>query len=330
MSHLKVKIIFSTLLLLFLFCLIPGTGPSFAEGKNGAQRERSQAAPQVKSSIAATPRDIEQIFIPAGEVTLGSDKEQKSYAYSIGGPWAKKWRWFDGEKKRRVFVADFYIDKYPVTEAQYFWFIRDTGHRTPYISARDYQKQGFLVHSYEEVKPYLWIGGNKGETGHETTVAHRWSRPPADKLDNPVVLVSVGDAEAYCRWRGNFTHKKTFGLPTEDQWEKAARGSDGRYFPWGNSWDPARANIGSTGPNGTTAVDRYDSGVSPYGVYEMAGNIFEWTATPAKNTPNRQVLKSCSWDDMPGFCRGAARHSRLKTSRHILIGFRCVSVNNDK
>jgi len=315
---------------LFLLCLIPGSGPSFAEGKEDTQSKHSEAAPQIKSTIPASPSNIEQIFIPAGEVTLGSDKGQKGYAYSIGGPWAKKWRWFDGEKKRRVFVKDFHIDKYPVTEAQYFWFVRETGHRAPYISAKDYQKQGFLVHSYEEVRPYLWTYETKGETGHKATVAHRWSRPPADKPDNPVVLVSVGDAEAYCRWRGNFTHKKTFSLPTEDQWEKAARGPDGRYFPWGDSWDPARANIGSTGPNETTPVNRYDSGVSPYGVYEMAGNIFEWTATAAKNTPNRRVLKSCSWDDMPGFCRGAARHSRLKTSRHILIGFRCVSVNIDK
>ncbi len=326
MRHLKIKIILRCLLLLFLLCLIPGTGPSFAEGKNFARRERSQAAPQVKASIPANPRDIEQIFIPAGEVTLGSDKKQKSYAYSIGGPWAKKWRWFDGEKMRRVFVDDFYIDKYPVTEAQYFRFVRDTGHRAPDISESDYQKQGFLVHSYEEVRPYLWSVKSKETGGHGATETQRLPRPPADKLDNPVVLVSVRDAMAYCRWRDNFTHKKTFSLPREDQWEKAARGSYGRYFPWGDSWDPARANIGGTGPGKTTPVNRYDSGVSPYGVYEMAGNIFEWTATPAENTPNLRILKSCSWDDMPGFCRGAARHSRLKTSRHILIGFRCVSV----
>jgi len=163
MRHLKVKIIFSALLLLFLFCLIPGRGSSFAEEKNGAQRERSQAAPQAQASIPANPRDIEQIFIPASSVTLGSGAKEKKYAYSIGGPWAKKWRWFDGEKKRRIFVADFYIDKYPVTEAQYFWFVRDTGHRAPYISVVDYQKQGFLVHPYEAVKPYLWTGGTKND-----------------------------------------------------------------------------------------------------------------------------------------------------------------------
>jgi len=211
-------------------------------------------------------------------------------------------------------VGDFYIDKYPVTEAQYFEFVRATGHRAPFISALDYQRQGFLVHPYKEVLPYLWHRGKDERI-----------EPPANKLDDPVVLASVADATAYCQWRGSFDHSKKFSLPSEDQWEKAARGTDGRYFPWGNLWDNRRANIGSSGPQGTSPVDRYASGQSPYGVFEMAGNIFEWTRTPAGANSNRNILKSCSWDDMPGICRGAARHSRLKNSTHILIGFRCVS-----
>jgi len=313
MRHLKIKIFFNTLLPLFLFCLILGSGTSFARGKNGVPSELSQEAPQGKVSIPTNPQDIEQIFIPGGKVTLGSDAKEKVYAYKIGGKWAREWRWFDGEKKREVFVGDFYIDKYPVTQARYYEFVQDTRHRAPFISAKDYETQGFLVHYYREVRPYLWT-----------------KRPPADKLDNPVVLVSVGDATAYCRWRGRDYPGRTFGLPSENQWEKASRGSDGRYFPWGNTWDPSRANIGSTGPGNTTPVDKYASGLSPYGVSEMAGNIFEWTGTPSADDPDRNILKSCSWDDMPGFCRGAARHSRLKKSRHILIGFRCVSDPDSK
>jgi len=310
----------SLVLCLLLSFAVPPAVPAMAAGKRPVPIKRPAGeAHERRPRIPTAPGKIEQVFIPAGYVTLGSDAEERAYAYSIGGPWARKWRWFDGEKRRRVFVDDFYIDRYPVTEGQYEEFVRATGHRAPFISPGDYQRQGFLVHPYSEVIPYLWKKGGGNHPG-----------PPPDKLDNPVVLVSVPDAQAYCRWRGGFDHSRRYSLPTEDQWEKAARGTDGRYFPWGGKWDPARANIGATGPGGTTPVDRYPNGKSPYGVFEMAGNIFEWTGTPSETGPKRHILKSCSWDDMPGLCRGAARHSRPKTSRHILIGFRCVSTPEKK
>ncbi|MFQ5353322.1 MAG: formylglycine-generating enzyme family protein [Thermodesulfobacteriota bacterium] len=322
MRLLRAKARLRALTPIFILSLILGTSDSLAKGKNVPTEAGSQDALQGTAAIPADPREIEQIFIPAGKVILGSDKEEKAYAYTMGGEGAKKWRWFDGEVKRQVFVDDFFIDKYPVTQAQYYEFVQDTGHRAPFISAEDYLKQGFLVHPYEEVRPYLW---KRSKAGYEGSRAHRWLRPPADRLNDPVVLVSAEDATEYCRWRGSFYPKKIFALPSEDQWEKAARGSDARYFPWGNSWDNSLANIGGTGPQGTTPVYKYDSGKSPYGVFEMAGNIFEWTGTPSRKTPEHNILKSCSWDDMPGICRGAARHSRHKKSRHILIGFRCVS-----
>lgn len=252
---------------------------------------------------------IEQVLIPKGEVWLGSDDAEKNYGYGIGGAAARKYRWYDKEKKRRLFVDEFYIDKYPVTQGSYLKFVKATGHRVPYISRDDYRKQGFLVHPYKEVLPFLWKDGN----------------PPAAMTDHPVVLVSIGDAWDYCNWRGRESADRLFRLPFEDEWEKAARGTDERYFPWGNEWNKENANIWQSGPHTTTPVDKYKGGQSPYGVYDMAGNIFEWTITPIKPDSDRYVLKSCSWDDMPGICRGAARHARLKSSRHILIGFRCVS-----
>ena len=257
-----------------------------------------------------TTGGIEQVLIPKGEVWLGSDDAEKEYAYGIGGAAARKYRWYDKEIKRRLFVDEFYIDKYPVTQESYLEFVKATGHRVPYISRGDYQKQGFLVHPYKEVLPYLWKNGT----------------PPAGMMDHPVALVSVGDAWDYCDWRGRGSADRLFRLPFEDEWEKAARGTDGRYFPWGNEWNNENANIWRSGPHTTTPVDKYNGGRSPYGVYDMAGNVFEWTITPVKPHSDRYVLKSCSWDDLPGICRGAARHARLKSSRHILIGFRCVSI----
>jgi len=262
--------------------------------------------PLSTSSAISNPK---QVFIPAGKALLGSDAKEKTFAYKIGGDYAKRGRWFDTEIKRKVFVGAFSIDKYPVTQSDYYRFVKDTKQKEPHISRSEYQEQGFLVHPYSEVIPFLWKNG----------------KPPRRLSNHPVVLVSVDDAEKYCKWRGRNIKNKNFRLPTEEEWEKASRGSNGRYFPWGNEWDDLKANTSSSGASSTTPVTKYPKSQSPYGVYEMAGNIFEWTGTKAKSNPNRNVLKSCSWDDLPGFCRGSARHSRSRYSRHILIGFRCVS-----
>ncbi len=250
----------------------------------------------------------ESVFIPAGKVSLGSDAKEKAYAYSLDGEMARKWKMFDSEKKRSVFLDDYFIDRYPVTQEEYARFVKATGHRIPFITQKEYIKQGFLVHSYREVIPYLWQKG----------------KPPQDKLHDPVVLVSLGDAWEYCHWKDSLDAHYSVHVPTEDEWEKAARGVDARYFPWGNEWDKTKVNVWGSGANGTTPVDLHPEGASPYGVMEMAGNIFEWTMTPWKEGSNRYILKSCSWDDAPGLCRGAARHARPSKSRHILIGFRCA------
>ncbi|MFQ5736564.1 MAG: formylglycine-generating enzyme family protein [Thermodesulfobacteriota bacterium] len=305
---------FGALLALLLFGLVSIPVACYAGGTGGGPgKGHAGYAPEGRARIPVAPSDIEQVLVPGGAAALGSDAKEKAYGYAIGGEGARRWRWFDAEAQRRVFVDDFYIDMYPVTQAQYYVFVRETGHAPPFISERDYRRQGFLVHPYTEVAPYLWRKLAEGMA------------PPAGRLDDPVVLVSVDDAMDYCRWRGGFYPERTFRLPYEDEWEKAARGDDGRYFPWGDTWDDTRANIGRSGPNGTSPVYRYDSGRSPYGVYDMAGNIFEWTGTVAGKGQGRHILKSCSWDDMPGICRAAARHSRPKGSRHILIGFRCAS-----
>lgn len=136
--------------------------------------------------------------------------------------------------------------------------------------------------------------------------------------EHPVVLVSQADASAYCRWKWK---EWTCRLPSEAEWEKASRGTDGRYFSWGNTWHPEYLNagyrVGYTSPAGS-----YPQGQSPYGLMDTAGNIFEWTGTEFDG--EKVVLKGCSWDDQGGICRAASRHGRVREARHILFGFRCV------
>jgi formylglycine-generating enzyme required for sulfatase activity len=204
------------------------------------------------------------------------------------------------------------MDRLPVTNGQYKRFVDETGHQSPYITAAAYQSQGFLVHPYDKVKEFLW----------------REESFPAGQKDHPVVLVSYFDALSYCGWKAKKTRAK-HRLPTEEEWEKAARGTDGGIFPWGDKWIAKNLNSGSH-PGSTTPVGRFPQGKSPYGLYDMVGNTFEWTSTPWQapyfvGQAQKMVLKGCSWDDLPGTCRAAMRHGRPASSKHILIGFRCVS-----
>ena len=251
------------------------------------------------------PHDPQQLTIPDGEFIMGSSEEEREYAYRLDQEVTRAYGWYEKETRRKAQTGRFCIDRYPVNNAQYKTFIDDTGRAEPYISPRAYERQGFLVHPYAKVEEFLW--SNR-------------SFPPG-KDSHPVVLVGLDDAGDYCAWRGKRVEQR-YRLPTEEEWEKAARGTDGRIFPWGNEWNQDYLNSGNRFGS-TTPVGRFPQGRSPYGVYDMVGNVFEWTATPwdEKNF----VLKGCSWDDLPGTCRAAMRHGRPPQSKHILIGFRCVS-----
>jgi formylglycine-generating enzyme required for sulfatase activity len=137
-----------------------------------------------------------------------------------------------------------------------------------------------------------------------------------------VVLVSHADAEAYAAWLSERTGAR-WRLPTEHEWEKAARGTDGRWFPWGNDWKPRHLNSADRGPFDTMPVGSFPHGTSPFGMLDPAGQVFEWTASAAGAA--RFVVKGGSWDDKGcGVCRPAARHARPADLKHILIGFRLV------
>ena len=277
----------------------------------------------VTRNLCETQTDNSFVFIPASEFISGSDQRERNYGYQISAQAAannpkevakeeKELRqvgWFDRESPRKViFLPAFCISRNLVTNAEYQTFVKATNHPVPDISESDYQKQGFLVHPYTTVQSYRWINGQY----------------PTGQAQHPVVLVSYEDAIAFAKWKGE-QDNYTYRLPTAQEWEKAARSNDGRYFPWGNTWEPDATNWAGSGLNYTNAIATFSKSRSPYGVEDMAGNVFEYTSTlQSQVVPKVSVMKGCSWDDLPGFCRAAYYHTRPIESRHILFGFRLV------
>jgi len=204
----------------------------------------------------------------------------------------------DSTPKQRVLQTAFYIDRCEVTNAEYAAFIATTGHRAP--------------SSCDPNIPTADWDGNGIIPGHEQM---------------PVCEVDWADADAYAKWAGK-------RLPTEAEWEKAARGIDGRVFPWGNDWDPTRCNFITDGP---TEVGAFPQGASVFGCLDMAGNVWEWTASYYERYPGNtekgndwyghkcRVVRGGSWADhcMYGV-RCYARSYGDPENRLPSTGFRCA------
>jgi formylglycine-generating enzyme required for sulfatase activity len=177
----------------------------------------------------------------------------------------------------------------------------------------------------------------------------RGTTPPIERLAHPVVDVSWEDARNFCSWlnsnepgaaqlreaAGPTLGHGHFRLPTEAEWEQAARGNDGRWFPWGQEFVVEYANTRESGYGGTTTVGTFPAGASPYGILDMAGNIWEWTSSLDRPYPyqaddgredehasGRRILRGGCYANPQGFARCACRFRLAPALRNEFIGFR--------
>jgi formylglycine-generating enzyme required for sulfatase activity len=328
----------------FTFRPSAGAHPSTAEGAKPMRREQagrrgaglttSPPSGPLQQELAPTilgQDGAEMVLVPAGAFIMGSAPDEIA-SLLRRNPKADGALLKDETPRHQVVLDAFYIDQYEVTNARFQQFVQ----------ARRYRTQAERQ------------GGGKIRTGAKTWVQvpdANWRSPTGQGSSitgleaHPVVQVSWHDAEAYCTWAGK-------RLPTEAEWEKAARGTDGRLYPWGNQLDGTRVNFcdrncpfewkddsmddrsGSTAPVGS-----YESGKSPYGAHDMAGNVWEWVAdryhagyyqrSPARNpqgpTSGAQVsLRGGSWLYGAVAFRTTVRSGVPPDRRNNNIGLRCV------
>ena len=204
---------------------------------------------------------------------------------------------YGDEKIEKDIEDDYFIDVFPVTNEQYKEFLKEEKNRSvPYAKG-------------EFAEPYNW--DQEKRTYPEGLSKH------------PVVMVSQEDAKAYCKWRSG-KEDKNYRLPSEKEWEKAARGTDGREYPWGNKFDVDRCNTSESKIGGTTEVTRYPNGMSPFGCFDMAGNVLEWTGSFYDKKEGSVVLRGGSWSYGRYYARCADRSRSSPNYRYNYVGFRCV------
>jgi len=250
-----------------------------------------------------SPSLTDMIKIPAGSFIMGSSEDEiRKIIRDLGH-------------------GEFGPDVQDIHNIQ--WFAAETPQQEAYV-------EEFYIDKYEvtnaQYKEFIQAKGR--------AMPRHWENGtyPEGKGDHPVVYVSWEDADAYCRWVGK-------RLPTEIEWEKAARGTDARIWPWGNTFDVTKCNVESWEGSDSKQVGSYPDGVSPYGVYDMAGNVWEWTdswydAYPGSDYTTTEfgkklrVLRGGSWyhyDSLgPIGARCASRDRAVQQSVSYVAGFRCA------
>jgi formylglycine-generating enzyme required for sulfatase activity len=252
------------------------------------------------------------VLVAAGPFEMGSTDEEIADALAACGRIMEDCdeQGFDAEAPRHtVTLNSFYIDQFEVTNAQFAAFLNEVGNQS--------EAGALLLDATDEDAPLAVQGG-------------AWT-PLQNRADHPIVEVTWYGAQAYCEWRGA-------RLPTEAEWEKAARWDpdtgESLLYPWGD--EPPTSTLANYGGarGGTRPVGSYPEGGSPVGAYDMAGNVFEWTADwyaanayetgDSPTSGERRVLRGGSWGDFGFLLRAANRGQLAPNVAFNFVGFRCV------
>jgi formylglycine-generating enzyme required for sulfatase activity len=261
--------------------------------------------------------DIAWCEVPVGPFLMGSSKEKDHDASD------------DEQPQHRVELPAYRAGRYPVTNAQYRYFIESGG----YSERQYWTEQGWAWHQDQGIESPQF-----------------WDDPTWNRSNHPVVGVSWYEAVAFTRWltmhlrkAGLLPEQMVVRLLAEVEWEKTARGSDGRIYPWGDEWDPERANTRESELGQTTAVSVYPAGASPYGCLDMSGNVWEWTLSlwgredsrtgfryPYRSDDGREdmdaegrrIIRGGSWASPCIHARATFRGMADPRTRNSMIGFR--------
>lgn len=241
---------------------------------------------EARASMADLTEDKRNALLTRVREELDSNEEIAAEAEAeASGPDVKDGMLFvasgpflSGPNNQQKELKAFWIDQYPVTNAEYRVFVEATGYRSP----------------------RFWTEGRLREP------------------DAPVVGISWYDAYKYAAFVGK-------SLPAKDQWEKAARGTQGNPYPWGTEMDESAANFGKEeGSDGVMSVGQFEANVSEFGVSEMSGNVWEWTDSPDPTDSEQKVICGGSWVDDASFMRCDEHLAAYPKDKYDNIGFRCV------
>jgi len=321
--QMRIVLLFAMLLLTGIITLLVPVHSTHSADLLTATPERAVGTQRVDG------RGVSQVWVPAGEFIAGSTEDQVNGTYQtcldIWPQMCLPQEYLAELYQHKVTLTyGYWIDQYEVTNAAYQEFVKDGGY-----TRREYWSE----------EGWLWKGSQTGPND--------WGcEPELLEPDMPRSCITWYEAEAYARWRGG-------ELPTEAEWEYAARGTDGRVYPWGDDFDGTRLNYcDSSCPNAwgdarfedgysrTAPVGSFPEGVSWVGAYDMAGNVWEWTADwydalyhqsgsdidpAAPDQGIEKVLRGGSWNMPYIFSRTAYRDGVLPGSWSSIIGFRVVS-----
>ncbi|HKW27722.1 MAG TPA: SUMF1/EgtB/PvdO family nonheme iron enzyme, partial [Verrucomicrobiae bacterium] len=270
-----------------------------------ARKNFGTMTPRVSTELIPVRLNRAHLRLPAGVVEIAAAtvelkiemRVRECGFYDSTPPGGDVYNFQTRRFSRKVSFPRFAMDETPVTNAQFAGFLTAGRYRPRH-------PENFLKH---------WPDG----------------RPPSGREDHPVVYVDLEDARAYARWAGK-------RLPTEDEWQYAAQGLDGRKYPWGEHWETGRGNDGTAGS--TTPVKAFPSGRSPFGCYDMCGNVWQWTESERTDGRTRFcIIRGGAFFEAKGsnwYVDGGPRPADFATKfiliwpgldRCSTIGFRCAA-----